>query len=244
MGRSMTSPLSPEAVAQMVADLTDGLDMAAEAEVLVIDGLEKYVTLFQADDRDTKTMRALRVYNEAKNNHRRFVNEACALRAIAAENASLRAEQAMLKFDIDKMLTQIEEHNAAWDELRASEAAAVARADHARDAALVEAAAVAIARKGNGEATLDHPYDKGYLAACDSCAASILALRDKPAPAVTVQKAILEVWGCCEELEDEALAKLSGVKTEHEKGFWTGQKMTAKRIRRATQMPIAGGGDE
>ena len=70
------------------------------------------------------------------------------------------------------------------------------------------------------------------------------ALRDKPAPAVTVQKAILEVWGCCEELEDEALAKLSGVKTEHEKGFWTGQKMTAKRIRRATQMPIAGGGDE
>ena len=70
------------------------------------------------------------------------------------------------------------------------------------------------------------------------------ARRDKPAPAVTVQKAILEVWGCCEELEDEALAKLSGVKTEHEKGFWTGQKMTAKRIRRATQMPIAGGGDE
>ena len=128
--------------------------------------------------------------------------------------------------------------------IKAQLAAANARADQARDAALVEAAAVAIARKGNGEATLDHPYDKGYLAACDSCAASILALRDKPAPAVTVQKAILEVWGCCEELEDEALAKLSGVKTEHEKGFWTGQKMTAKRIRRATQMPIAGGGDE
>ena len=81
------------------------------------------------------------------------------------------------------------------------------------------------------------------------CASRIRALitpapSDKPAPAVTVQKAILEVWGCCEELEDEALAKLSGVKTEHEKGFWTGQKMTAKRIRRATQMPIAGGGDE
>lgn len=73
---------------------------------------------------------------------------------------------------------------------------------------------------------------------------AILALRDKPAPAVTVQDAIREVWGCCEELEDEALAKLSVVKTEHEKGFWTGQKMTAKRIRRATQMPTAGGGDE
>lgn len=68
----------------------------------------------------------------------------------------------------------------------AGNAIAMAR-DNARDAALVEAAAVAIARKGNGEATLDHPYDKGYLAACDSCAAAILALRDKPAPAVTVR---------------------------------------------------------
>ena len=64
----------------------------------------------------------------------------------------------------------------------AGNAIAMAR-DNARDAALVEAAAVAIARKGNGEATLDHPYDKGYLAACDSCAAAIIALRDKPAPA-------------------------------------------------------------
>ena len=90
----MTSPLSPESVAQMVAGMADGLDMAAEAEVLVIDGLEKYVTLFQADDRDTKTMRALRVYNEAKSNHRRFVNEACALRTLAAENATLRASEA------------------------------------------------------------------------------------------------------------------------------------------------------
>ena len=90
----MTSPLSPESVAQMVAGMADGLDMAAEAEVLVIDGLEKYVTLFQADDRDTETMRALRVYNEAKSNHRRFVNEACALRTLAAENATLRASEA------------------------------------------------------------------------------------------------------------------------------------------------------
>ena len=79
-------------------------------------------------------------------------------------------------------------------DIRAQLAAANARADHAeaqlavaRDAALVDASAVAIARKGNGEATLDHPYDRGYLAACDSCAAAILALRDKPAPAVTVE---------------------------------------------------------
>ena len=112
-------------------------------------------------------------------------------------------------------------------------AAANARADQARNAALVEAANEVEGIEGYDNIGGEHPL-----------VSMILALRDKPAPAVTVQKAILEVWGCCEELEDEALAKLSGVKTEHEKGFWTGQKMTAKRIRRATQMPIAGGGDE
>ena len=49
--------------------------------------------------------------------------------------------------------------------------------------------------------------------------------------------AILDVWACCEELEDEAYAKLPTVATDHEKGFWAAQKMTAKRIRRATTMP-------
>ena len=34
-------------------------------------------------------------------------------------------------------------------------------------------AKVAIAQKGDGTATLDHPYDKGYLAACDAIAAAI-----------------------------------------------------------------------
>ena len=122
----------------------------------------------------------------------------------------------------------------------------------ARDAALVDAAGTLEAQALDADAQAkrfrggsDPWADRTARSrALRSSASIILALRDKPAPAVTVQKAILEVWGCCEELEDEALAKLSGVKTEHEKGFWTGQKMTAKRIRRATQMPIAGGGDE
>ncbi|NEX45214.1 hypothetical protein [Pseudotabrizicola algicola] len=52
-----------------------------------------------------------------------------------------------------------------------------------------------------------------------------------------IRAAIREVWGCCEELEDKAYAKLPVVTTDHEKGFWAAQKMTAKRIRRATQMP-------
>ena len=135
----------------------------------------------------------------------------------------------------------VDQWGLAADEVRAlitpdqhdALAAANARADQARDAALVEAANEVEGIEGYDNIGGEHPL-----------VSMIFALRDKPAPAVTVQKAILEVWGCCEELEDEALAKLSGVKTEHEKGFWTGQKMTAKRIRRATQMPIAGGGDE
>ena len=106
----MTSPLSPEAVAQMVADMADGLDMAAEAEVLVIDGLEKYAALFQADDRAPKTMRALRVYNEAKSNHRRFVNEAYALRTLAAENATLRASEAAATYKLNEMLGTYDEY--------------------------------------------------------------------------------------------------------------------------------------
>ena len=152
----------------------------------------------------------------------------------------------------------VDQWGLAADEVRAlitpdqhvARAAAMARADQARDAALVEALS---ACKRVAETAREYNIPQMVMGA-NKChddisdlriqAHAILALRDKPAPEVTVRKAILEVWGCCEELEDEALAKLSGVKTEHEKGFWTGQKMTAKRIRRATQMPIAGGGDE
>ena len=46
----------------------------------------------------------------------------------------------------------------------------------ARERGMREAAELALQRKGDGTATLDHPYDKGYLAACDACAAAILAL--------------------------------------------------------------------
>ena len=138
----MTSPLTPEAVAQMVADMADGLDMAAEAEVLVIDGLAKYADMFLADDRDPKTMRALRVYNEAKSNHRRFVTEAAALRTLAAENATLRAENEVLtKSGIIEVAVRnpsvmdyikhwegrTEKAEAELTTLRASEAAAMER---------------------------------------------------------------------------------------------------------------------
>ena len=89
----MTSPLSPEAVAQMVADL-DLFSRCGDVGMM---------------DRDMA------------------IDAKATITTLAAANATLRAEQAMLKFDIDKMLTQIEEHNAAWDELRASEAAAMER---------------------------------------------------------------------------------------------------------------------
>ena len=115
-------------------------------------------------------------------------------------------------------------------------AAALDSVARSRDAALVEAADAA---QSEAEQSVGGEY---YIARV--IVKCILALRDKPAPGVTVQDVIRDVWGCCEELEDEAFSKLSVVKSEHEIGFWTGQKMTAKRIRRATQMPTAGGGDE
>lgn len=86
----MSAPLTAEVAT--VLEMADGLDMAAEAEVLVIDGLAKYADMFLADDRDPKTMRALRVYNEAKSNHRRFVNEAHALRALTTQLAERDAD--------------------------------------------------------------------------------------------------------------------------------------------------------
>ena len=53
----------------------------------------------------------------------------------------------------------------------------------------------------------------------------------------TVGDVVRGVWGRCEALEDEAYLKLEGDLTEHELGFWRGQKMTAKSIRRSTEMP-------
>ena len=124
------------------------------------------------------------------------------------------------------------------EDLRDQLAAANARADRARDAALVEAAAVAIARKGNGEATLDHPYDKGYLAACDSCAAAILALRDKPAPGVAPKIEVKFTWAKGDEEFWVHLKSPDGKSAGFNLGNPKG--MIATALLRA----IAGGGDE
>ena len=60
--------------------------------------------------------------------------------------------------------------------------AAKARADKARDAALVEAAGIAQDRCGlAGNAKPTMVYDRGYVDGCRSAAGSIIALRDKPA---------------------------------------------------------------
>ena len=130
-------------------------------------------------------------------------------------------------------------HDADLIEALASQlSAANARADQARDAALVEAAAVAIARKGNGEATLDHPYDKGYLAACDSCAAAILALRDKPAPGVAPKIEVKFTWAKGDEEFWVHLKSPDGKSAGFNLGNPKG--MIATALLRA----IAGGGDE
>jgi hypothetical protein len=45
-----------------------------------------------------------------------------------------------------------------------------------------------------------------------------------------------EVWGLCEIAEDQASAKLKGDLTDYECGYYRGQKITAKNIRRAIQI--------
>jgi len=143
----MTSPLSPEAVAQMVADreagtpgpwtdrnedIEDADDYSVERSEDDYDGL-CYSTVGEVCGRTVALVvvpSSLGMNDIQAANSRRIaripdIEDTCI--TLVAENAALRAEQAMLKFDIDKMLTQIEGHNAAWDELRASEAAAVAR---------------------------------------------------------------------------------------------------------------------
>ena len=75
-------------------------------------------------------------------------------------------------------------------EAEAERDAANARADAARDAALVEAAGIAQDRGGlAGSAKPTMIYDRGYVDGCRSAATAILALRDKPAPGITVQEA-------------------------------------------------------
>ncbi len=63
------------------------------------------------------------------------------------------------------------------DSLALAELRAALIVSQAETAAAYEAGAqVAIQRKGIGSATMSHPYDAGYLAACDECAAVIRAL--------------------------------------------------------------------
>ena len=52
---------------------------------------------------------------------------------------------------------------------------------------------------------------------------------------------VRSVWGRCEALEDEAADKSAQIEklTDHEMGFWRGQKTVAKSIRRSTEMPTA-----
>ena len=68
------------------------------------------------------------------------------------------------------------------------------------------------------------------------------ALLDARADAqAAVADIVRSVWGRCEALEDEAADKLAQLEklTDHEKGFWRGQKTVAKSIRRSTEMPTA-----
>ena len=82
----------------------------------------------------------------------------------------------------DRIEALIAERDRQYDENvhRIAEQARVeAERDAARDAALEEAAKVASARKGNGweDAPAVHPYDKGYIAACDAVAAAIRTMK-------------------------------------------------------------------
>lgn len=54
-----------------------------------------------------------------------------------------------------------------------------------------------------------------------------------------IAEVVRGVWGRCDYLEDEASQKLSnrGGLSDHEQGFWTAQRVTAKSIRRSTEMP-------
>lgn len=92
-------------------EMANGLDMAAEAEMLVVNGLAKYVEMFMSNDRDPKTMRALRVYNDAKSNHRRFVKDALDIRTLAIHLADRDSELARVTMSRDDWMGDAK---AAW----------------------------------------------------------------------------------------------------------------------------------
>jgi hypothetical protein len=53
--------------------------------------------------------------------------------------------------------------------------------------------------------------------------------------------AVRTLWAKCEQVEDACDEHLNNGKglSEHEQGFWRGQKMLAKSIRRSTEMPAS-----
>lgn len=83
------------------------------------------------------------------------------------------------------------------------------------------------------EALLDARAERDRLRADAQAAAALVA---EQAAGI-----VRSVWGRCEALEDEAAEKLDNPEklTEYEQGFWRGQKMAAKSIRRSIEMPLA-----
>ena len=77
------------------------------------------------------------------------------------------------------------------------------------------------------------------IAAAPDLARALLASRADAQAAVA--DIVRSVWERCEALEDEAADKLAQLEklTDHEMGFWRGQKTVAKSIRRSTEMPTA-----
>ena len=56
---------------EVLAEIAEGREAAADAEQFVIDGLQPFVDRFlNQDDRSPEVMRRLRVYNDAKANQR------------------------------------------------------------------------------------------------------------------------------------------------------------------------------
>jgi hypothetical protein len=53
--------------------------------------------------------------------------------------------------------------------------------------------------------------------------------------------AVRTLWAKCEQVEDACYEHLNNGKalSEHEQGFWRGQNMLAKSIRRSTEMPAS-----
>ena len=112
----MTSPLSPEAVAQMVADRKNAMSIQ--------DALETLSAMASVQDGYAKktTDRGLRIIHKANAKAQREV--AATVTALAAENATLRAEREEMQGTINAMGAK---HRAEILPLRASEAAALER---------------------------------------------------------------------------------------------------------------------